>query len=147
MIGINEGKGRQYLEGKHADTTRALREHNLPGLDLFEAVEAVPRSQRGARQSSRLDVVEVPRSPHQARFRKHSILAQGSIENTSDSARPGIWGHGPIHAPLEEQGGHFVALLELSDFRANCDDLACAIRQWDDGQLVWVRVSALSKSC
>lgn len=127
MAGICEGRRRPYLEGEDADATRALREHNLPGLDLLEAVEAVPRRHGGTRQGGRLDVVEVPRGPHQSRLGENSILAQGSVEDTPDAAGPCIRRHGTVHAPLEEQGGHSVALLELSDPGTDCDDLACAV--------------------
>lgn len=127
MPGICEGKRRPYLEGKDADATGALREHNLPGLHLLEAVEAVPRRHGGTRQGGRLDVVKVPRGPHQSRLWEDSILAQGSVEDTPDAAGPRIRRHGAVHAPLEEQCGHSVALLELSDLGTDCEDLACAV--------------------
>lgn len=127
MPGVGKGKRRPYLEGKDADATRALREHNLPGLYLLEAVEAVPRRHGGTRQGGRLDVVKVPRGPHQSRLGENPILAQGSVEHTPDAAGPRIRGHGAVHAPLQEQGGHFVALLELSDLGTDCDDFPCAV--------------------
>lgn len=127
MGAVGGGAGRPYLEGKDADATGALREHDLTGLDLLEAVEAVPRRHGGTRQGGRLDVVKVPRGPHQSRLRENSILAQRPVEDTPDANGPGIRGHGAVHAPLQEQGGHSVALLELSDLRTNCDDLACAV--------------------
>lgn len=85
MPSIGEGKRRPYLEGKDADAARALREHNLPGLHLLEAVEAVPRRHGGTRQGGRLDVVKVPRGPYQSRLRENSILAQGSVKDTTDA--------------------------------------------------------------
>lgn len=112
MGGVSGGERWPYLEGEDADATRALREHNLPGLHLLEAVEAVPRRHGGTRQGGRLDVIEVPRRPHQSRLGENSILAQGPVEDTPDATGPGIRRHGPVHAPLQEQCGHSVALLE-----------------------------------
>lgn len=102
MPGICEGRRRPYLEGKDADATGALREHNLPRLHLLEAVEAVPRRHGGTRQGGRLDVVKVPRGPHQSRLWEDSILAQGSVEDTPDATGPRIRHHGTVNAPLEE---------------------------------------------
>lgn len=127
MSVISEGKTRPYLEGEDADATGPLREHNLPGLDLLQAVEAVPRRHGGTRQGGRLDVVKIPRGPHQSRLGEDSILAQGSVEDTPDAAGPGIRRHGTVHAALQEQCGHSIALLELSDLGTDCDDLPCAV--------------------
>lgn len=86
-----------------------------------------------------------PSGPAPGPSRVNSILAQGPVEDTSDAAGPGIRGHWAVHAPLEEQRGHPVALLELSDLGADGDDLARAVRERNHGELVGVRVSALRK--
>ena len=81
---------------------------------------------------------------------KQNQMDKVAVQHTCTTYRragPGIWGHGAMHAPLEEQRRHPVALFKLSDLGTDGDDLACAIRKRDYGQLVWVRISALGKRC
>lgn len=131
------------LQSKEGDTTGALGEDPLAGLEGLEAVEGVPRGQTGAHEGGGLNVVEVRGGADNAVLVEDAVLAEGAVENTAEARGGGASVDVAELVPLVEEGGDLVALLPLGDLGADGNNLTGAIGGGNDGEVDGEGVLAL----
>lgn len=123
-----------YLQSKHTNTTSSLHQHSLTRFQRLQTEQSVPASKRGTREGTRFQRIEIARRFDEAILIVDTILAERTINHTSETSRGSLRGHITVLVALVEQSCYLVTLLEFRHLLADLNNLACAIGCRNNGE-------------
>jgi hypothetical protein len=108
----NNARTRRFgkLQCENGHSARSLCEHPLAGLQGagLEAVECVPRGERGAGECGGFEEVEVRGHGHEALFREGGVFAEGAVDGAAEACGEGFGVERAGDVALVEEGDDFV---------------------------------------
>lgn len=133
-IDVNRTSG-AYLQCEHANTTSSLHQDSLTRLQWPQTVQGVPASKSGTAESARLEVVEVLGGLDKTVLVENTVLAQSTVNDTTETGLSSGDVDRTVLVTLVEQGSHLVTLLELRDLGSDFNDLTSTVGTWDDREV------------
>lgn len=123
---------RTYLQSKDTHTASTLDQNGLAGQKRLQSIQRIPACQSRTGEGARFKRVQVGRGSDDAVLIKNTVLAQGSVDRTTETRRCCSGINGAVLVELVEEGNNLVALLELLDLGSDLDDFTGTVGAGDD---------------
>lgn len=134
-IDVERMRKEAYLQREHANTTSPLHQDSFTRLQWLQTVQSVPAGKSGTAESARLEVVEVLGSLDEAVLVENTVLAQSTVNDTTETGLGSGDVDGTVLVTLVEKRGHLITLLELRDLGSDFNDLTSTIGTGDDREV------------
>lgn len=144
-MGPTAGK-EAYLQCEHANTTSSLHQNSLTRLQWLQTIQSVPTGKSGTAESARLEVVEILGGFDKAIFVENTVLAQSTVDDTTQAGLGSGDVDGTVLVTLVEQGSHLVTLLELRDLGSHFNHLTSTVGAGNDREVEGEGVHSLAET-